>query len=370
MGELVDLDKLEKKCRTDNDDAIATEKEDDEVFSRNGSGSRVVRRFAQLRALKTQARNEATKSLLAGDKIEYQPRLPPQNKTNNLPATEPKEKKRAQLQQLSVGGSSGSAFQVRLSRGMIIGDDSAEYEDSDVVLNVGDSHARVTVCHSLATLLKEHQEDGLKFCWNNICSDVLNFDQEDDGDTAIHGAILAHNMGLGKSFQAICLLHTLLTHPALIRTNGERIIRRALLVAPVNTLTNWETELQKWIGLDSGRNVPAVRFYQWLGDSRTRVHVVKEWFRLGGILCVSSEKYASTCKEFLNSSKGNTNGNKSKTMKSTPVEDDASLRKALFNPGPDIVVLDEVHSYLKSNTTIIYKVLSDLRTRLRLGLTG
>ncbi len=365
MGELVDLDRIEKKCRTDKNDAIETEKEDDlVVVSRKGSGSRVVKRIAQLRALKTQARKEATKDRLSGDKSEYQPRLPPQHKID-LPATLPKDKKRAQLQQLSAGGNSSGAFQARISRGLLIGDNSAEYKDSDVVLDVGDSSAHVTVCHSLATLLKEHQVEGLRFCWRNICSDILNFDPE--GDDRIHGAILAHNMGLGKSYQAICLLHTLLTHPALVNTNGEYIVRRALLIAPVNTLMNWETELQKWIGLDSGRNVPAVRFYPSLGDNKSRIHVVKEWYRRGGILCVSSEKYASTCKEFLKSSK---NSKKSKTTKATPFEDDRLLRKALFNPGPDIVVLDEVHTMLKSNTTIIYKVLCGLRTRLRLGLTG
>ena len=44
--------------------------------------------------------------------------------------------------------------------------------------------------------------------------------------------------------------------------------------------------------------------------------------------------------------------------------------QAMFNPGPDIVVLDEVHSMLKSSTTNIYRVLCGLNTRLRLGLTG
>lgn len=364
MGELIDLEKIENECRTDKEDAIETVKDDDMVVVyRKGSGSRVVKRCMQLRALKTQRRKESTQSRLSGDKAEYQPRLHPQHTT--LPSTLLKEKKRAQLQQLSVGGSVGGAFQARLSRGLVIGDDSAEYTDSNVQLDVGDSSVRITVCESLAALLKEHQEEGIKFCWRNICSDIMNFDPK--GGDKIHGAILAHNMGLGKSYQAICLLHTLLKHPSLIRANGARIIRTALLIAPVNTLTNWETELQKWIGLDSGRNVPAVRFYPSLGDNKSRVHVVKEWFRRGGILCVSSEKYASTCKEFLKSSKSTTNG---KTGKATPSDNDPLLCKALFNPGPDIVVIDEVHTQLKSNSTNIYKVLCGLRTKLRLGLTG
>ena len=47
----------------------------------------------------------------------------------------------------------------------------------------------------------------------------------------------------GKSLQAVCLLHTLLTHPSLITPSGigggaggRRIIYRAMLIAPVNTL--------------------------------------------------------------------------------------------------------------------------------------
>ncbi len=368
MGELVDLDLLESKVRTDEDDAIATEKEDDLVVRRKGSRIRVVKRYAQLRTLKTQTRKGATKSLISGDKPKYQPRLPTPY-SNKLPATLPKEKKRAQLQRLSAGGNLDNICQTR--HGKIIGDHFAEYEDSNVVLDVCDSVAPVSVCHSLATSLKIHQEEGLKFCWKNVCSNIVNFDKE--GDDIIHGAILAHNMGLGKSFQAICLLHTLLKHPSLIRTNGERFARRALLISPVNTLTNWETEFQNWIGMDSGRYIPALLFYPPWSDQRSRLHTVKEWYRLGGILCVSSETYASTCKEwqmckeYPDHAKSKTNGKKSR---STSIEDDVLLRKALFNPGPDIVVLDEVHCMLKSNSAIIYKVLCGIGTRLRLGLTG
>jgi len=377
LGDIIDLDLLEKRCTTDKDDAVAIKKEDSMVIRRKGSQTgRVVKRSESLRALKKQAQKETTKSRLSGDNQEYKPQLPPQINTK-MPATIPRVKKRAQLQR-SSGGGTGAAYSGQLSpstRGLIIGDDTAEYEDSDFVLPVANCPGQITVCKPLATLLKEHQEEGLKFCWKNVCSNIMNFKQEGNDD--IYGAILAHNMGLGKSFQAVCLLHTLLTHPSLVTppgtggSSGGRIIHRALLIAPVNTLANWETEFQKWVGSTSSgtRGKKAIRFYPW-NSQGGKIKIVKEWYEYGGILCVSSEKYANACKGFLDADK-RTARKKAKEKKSaTPTEDDAFLRKALFNPGPDIVVLDEVHSMLKSNTTNIYKVLCGLSTRLRLGLTG
>ncbi len=46
------------------------------------------------------------------------------------------------------------------------------------------------------------------------------------------------------------------------------------------------------------------------------------------------------------------------------------MLQALFKPGPDIVVLDEAHSMLKSNNTNIFKTLNQQTARLRLALTG
>jgi len=142
-----------------------------------------------------------------------------------------------------------------------------------------------------------------------------------------------------------------------------------MLIAPVNTLANWETEFQKWVGTSSGRNVPAIRFYPW-NDQKSKMKIVKEWYDNGGILCVSLDKYANTCKGFFDTDKRATSKKATAKKSSTPTENDAFLRKALFNPGPDILVLDEVHTMLKSNNTNIYKALCGMGTRLRLGLTG
>ena len=52
------------------------------------------------------------------------------------------------------------------------------------------------------------------------------------------GAILAHCMGLGKTLQTIGLVHT-------VMTNFPDHIKHVLILAPVNTLKNWEEEFYK-----------------------------------------------------------------------------------------------------------------------------
>ena len=293
LGDKIDLDLLEKRCVTDKDDAAATKKEGSMVVRRKGN-VRVVRRSESLRAFKKQARKDATKARLSGEKQEYQPKMPPKT-DDQPPPVVPRIKKRAQLQPLSTrmsGGYSSRSSQLSpCMRGLLIGNDLAAYEDSSIVLEVEGCSRPVTVCKPLAVLLKEHQVEGLSFCWKNVCSKLMSFKQE--SEEAIHGAILAHNMGLGKSLQAVCLLHTLLTNPLLVTPSagvgsgsGGRVVSRALLLAPVNTLANWQTEFTKWIGQESGRNLPAVRFYPWPNNIKDKTKVIKEWYEYGGILCV------------------------------------------------------------------------------------
>lgn len=114
--------------------------------------------------------------------------------------------------------------------------------------------------------------------------------------------------------------------------------------------------------MKSGRNLPSIRVYIYQGGD-----TVKTWCDNGGILCISSRIYSSCCKKFIQKANDEM---KPVEPSEEDTEQEAFLRAALFNPGPDIVVLDEVHSMLKSNDTIIFRVLKGLATRLRLGLTG
>jgi hypothetical protein len=118
----------------------------------------------------------------------------------------------------------------------------------------------IRVNQKLSKHLKPHQVEGVKFMWRNCFSDFA-FHPQGRPDQ-IGGCILAHNMGLvsvlfrkvspllpftndvlnlvlffllqGKSLSTIALLHTVWT------TNPEPLVKKILLVVPVNTLANWE----------------------------------------------------------------------------------------------------------------------------------
>ena len=142
------------------------------------------------------------------------------------------------------------------------------------------------------------------------------------------------------------------------------------LYLSVNTLANWTTEFQKWIGESSGKDLPFIRFYAW-DEKVDRVKLIKEWHEHGGIMCVSSSRYASTVSKIEKDSMTKENNEGAKEKKgSISVENGFVLHKALVEPGPDIVVLDEAHTMLKNSTSSIFKRLSNIATKLRLSLTG
>lgn len=61
-------------------------------------------------------------------------------------------------------------------------------------------------------LLKEHQIDGIKFLFNSLVESIdLIENAENDEHTHSYGGILAHCMGLGKTFQVVAFLQSVLT---------------------------------------------------------------------------------------------------------------------------------------------------------------
>jgi len=104
----------------------------------------------------------------------------------------------------------------------------------------------------LAARLKPHQVEGVRFLWqramdgrahgNNARGGLGSLHALEDGDKGA-GCVLAHNMGLGKTFQVITFLHTIAVNIPV--SNIE--LRRMLVLGPVNTLQNWKAELDRWI---------------------------------------------------------------------------------------------------------------------------
>lgn len=87
---------------------------------------------------------------------------------------------------------------------------------------------------ALYKCMRPHQKEGVQFLYRCMTEAVGTH----------RGCILADDMGLGKSLQAIGLLHTMLKQGP----RGLPMLQRALIVAPSSLLENWKQEIKKWLG--------------------------------------------------------------------------------------------------------------------------
>jgi DNA repair and recombination protein RAD54B len=89
----------------------------------------------------------------------------------------------------------------------------------------------------LNTALRPHQREAVDFLYR--C--VMGFNP-----TSGYGALLADEMGMGKTLMSIALIWTLLKQTPL---KGEPpLAKRVLIVCPVTLVNNWKTEIKKWLG--------------------------------------------------------------------------------------------------------------------------
>ncbi|XP_015786465.1 transcriptional regulator ATRX homolog, partial [Tetranychus urticae] len=202
----------------------------------------------------------------------------------------------------------------------------------------------VEVAPELAKQMKSHQVKGIRFMWDSVIESVHK--AKEDGS----GCILAHSMGLGKTFQIITFLHTILTHRLI-----KKHIKHALVICPVNTIKNWISEFRQWLEDDGLLEFPLFD----LSDSKSQLQrgeTFKLWRQRGGVLICGITLFAT-----LVSPKGK----KPKCPKW--VRD--IISEALIEPGPDIVVIDEGH-VLKNSQTAVNKAVNSISTLRRIILTG
>ncbi|KAG9450907.1 hypothetical protein H6P81_010872 [Aristolochia fimbriata] len=106
-------------------------------------------------------------------------------------------------------------------------------EDSD---EEGPLLTPIVVDPLLVRFLRPHQREGVQFMFTCV-SGLLS-------SSGISGCILADDMGLGKTLQSISLLYTLLCQGF----DGKPMVRRAMIVTPTSLVSNWESEIYKWVG--------------------------------------------------------------------------------------------------------------------------
>lgn len=219
------------------------------------------------------------------------------------------------------------------------------------------------------------------------------------------GCILAHCMGLGKTFTTVSIVVTYLIDeyiknipdPYAAKLEQEaadaakaesssseanrsstvtkiptgvpvlknkRLIHTVLVLAPKNTVSNWRKEFTRWTPEDYYHDVQV----EILGEQNTtksRLSLLHDWCKKGGVLIASYEMFrnlAATPKELKN---GDTVKRKSKVS----VSEKELLKYYLLDPGPDLVVADEAH-VIKNRKGAISTVLQSIRTRRRVALTG
>ncbi|KAK9292419.1 hypothetical protein L1049_020389 [Liquidambar formosana] len=233
---------------------------------------------------------------------------------------------------------SSASFNGNLSEGAsveVLGDALTGYI-VNVVREKGEEAVRIPP--SVSAKLKVHQVAGIRFMWENIIQSIRKLKSGDKG----LGCILAHTMGLGKTFQVIAFLYTAMR-------SVDLGLRTALIVTPVNVLHNWRQEFVKW----RPSELKPLRVFMLEDASRERrAELFAKWRAKGGIFLIG---YTS----FRNLSLG-------KNMK------DRNMAREIcyaLQDGPDILVCDEAH-IIKNTKAGVTQALKQVKCQRRIALTG
>ncbi|KAK4433133.1 protein CHROMATIN REMODELING 20 [Sesamum alatum] len=217
----------------------------------------------------------------------------------------------------------------------VLGDISSGYI-VNVVREEGEEAVRIPP--SISMKLKLHQIAGIRFMWENIIQSVRKVRSGDKG----LGCILAHTMGLGKTFQVIAFLYTAMR-------SVDLGLKTALIVTPVSVLHNWRHEFMKW----RPSELKPLRIFMLEDVPREkRVELLMKWRIKGGVFLIG---YTA----FRNLSLG-------KYVK------DRYMAKAIshaLQDGPDILVCDEAH-IIKNTRADTTQALKQVKCQRRIALTG
>uniref|UniRef100_A0A914XQJ4 Helicase ATP-binding domain-containing protein n=1 Tax=Panagrolaimus superbus TaxID=310955 RepID=A0A914XQJ4_9BILA len=166
-------------------------------------------------------------------------------------------------------------------------------------------------------ILKSHQRDGIKFFFQRIIVEKS-------------GAILAHNMGLGKTLTTLAFLY------ATLELYKKQILK-VIIVVPVGVLRQWNQEYEKWFGNSSSIFVMDEK-------PSTRINTIFEWISDAekNIMIIGYTKFVD-------------------------VMHDVNGATALQSI--NLIVFDEAHK-MKTETTNVYKIAEMVTTPLKIFLSG
>lgn len=199
----------------------------------------------------------------------------------------------------------------------------------------------VTVPEHMSEQLQPHQRVGVSFLWD-CC--IRNS----------RGAILAHCMGLGKTFQTITMLQCAWQYLSKERSKKEKF----LILAPVNVLRTWESEFDKWLpDPETGSAPPLFTMLEAGNLHRDRAGYLNDWNEEGGIMLMGYEQFRN-----LVNGKGIRKGKAHAGIAET-------YQKSLVDPGPYLVVCDEGH-ILRREQSGLTQAVRKVQTQRRVVLSG
>ncbi|GJJ77105.1 hypothetical protein EMPS_09464 [Entomortierella parvispora] len=235
-------------------------------------------------------------------------------------------------------------IKIQEARGLILKSNS---KDGEVLINPGhkDTESPVTIPLFFSQHMKPHQIDGVRFMWRNVV--MLE-----------SGCILAHAMGLGKTFQVIVFLYVLLREILFKNENIPKYLSdgRVLLLVPPIVIDNWQSEFIKWIPAEELEVVRVWVLPTAVGkrDVMSRYDVMHDWHNLGGILLLSYSMFR-------------TYSTPTKLEPETEVLN--RIQAFLTSPGPSITVADEGH-VLKNEKAKLSVASKRIKSKARVILTG
>lgn len=197
--------------------------------------------------------------------------------------------------------------------------------------------------------LKAHQLEGIRHMWEQTIGTVAEV-REDTKKNKGRGCVIAHSMGLGKTLQAVGFLEVVLRSGSVLRP----IIKTAMVVIPKNVANNWFKEFSRWLCCEDRTHHLFEHLHIFPKTKPERLKKLKQWFECGGVMIITHHELAHVFKD-------------AKRLTKDPYTDAAEL---IFNPGPDILVVDEGHLVVKGGRTETSKALNQVLTRRRVVLTG
>ncbi|KAG0246376.1 hypothetical protein BGX31_002677 [Mortierella sp. GBA43] len=217
-------------------------------------------------------------------------------------------------------------------------------KEGEILINPGHKKTEqpVVIPSFLAENLKPHQLEGVRFMWKNVV--MFN-----------GGCILAHSMGLGKTFQVVAFIYVLLRERhARNKDIPEKLQSgRVLLLMPPIVLQNWEDEFNKWIPEEERHIIQLRKLVSAEKTASARLQKMEGWYNEGGVFLLGYNLFRDSCM------------GKGSQGYPTTIQQFQSMLQA----GSSLVIADEGHQ-LKNITGKLALAVNRIETKSRIILTG